>query len=114
MNLLAQLPSVLTPAVQSPKQSYTSSGLRSLLSPKKPDPNVSFVLAVDTQVQCIRMGRHQRHFRRATTFSGRGGTRFAPAFEHLNDSMHDIEACVYLTDLGSMILVTNPTILCYG
>ena len=33
------------------------------------------------------------------TFSGRGGTRFAPAFEHLNDSMHDIEACVYLTDL---------------
>lgn len=35
------------------------------------------------------------------TFTGRGGTRFAPAFEHLNSSMHDIEACVYLTDLES-------------
>lgn len=34
-------------------------------------------------------------------FTGRGGTRFEPAFEHLNSSMHNIEACVYLTDLGS-------------
>jgi len=33
------------------------------------------------------------------TFTGRGGTRFYPAFEHLNSSMHNIEACVYLTDL---------------
>ena len=34
-------------------------------------------------------------------FTGRGGTCFSPCFEKLNELDEDIEACVYLTDLGS-------------
>ena len=35
------------------------------------------------------------------TRQGRGGTAFSPAFEKIDELNEDIEACVYLTDLGS-------------
>ncbi len=34
-------------------------------------------------------------------FTGGGGTKFSPCFEKLDELDEDIEACVYLTDLGS-------------
>ena len=67
---------------------------------KETRPERIICLGIDTQVNDeFEWADINDMLEEPPTFSGRGGTRFAPAFEHLNDSMHDIEACVYLTDL---------------
>lgn len=43
------------------------------------------------------------------SFQGRGGTRFSPAFEHVNEHHPKIAACIYLTDLECNDFGPKPT-----
>ena len=65
-------------------------------------PELVTIIQCDTEVQDVKQveaddefvpNEHKAH--------GRGGTRFSPAFKYISENCHDVEAAIYLTDLGS-------------
>lgn len=69
---------------------------------KETQPAKIICVGCDSQVNDIfEWGDSETFWDEPPTFTGRGGTLFSPAFEKLNELQEDIEACVYLTDLGS-------------
>lgn len=69
---------------------------------KETQPSKIICVGCDTQVNDVfEWGEAENFWEEPPTFTGRGGTAFSPAFKAIEEIDDDIEACVYLTDLGS-------------
>lgn len=69
---------------------------------KETQPSKIICIGCDTQVNDVfEWAEAENFWEEPPTFTGRGGTAFSPAFEKIDELQENIEACVYLTDLGS-------------
>ena len=69
---------------------------------KETQPSKIICIGCDDEVNDIfEWSEAENFWEEPPSFTGRGGTAFSPAFEKIDELNEDIEACVYLTDLGS-------------
>lgn len=63
-------------------------------------PELVTIIQCDTKVTDVKQIEQEDTFKtNDIQVLGRGGTRFSPAFQYINDNLHNVEAAVYLTDL---------------